>query len=103
MMNFLEDRIISRSCSPAKMTTENVKAFISLALELFFKYVLVLFHSSNYYPQENGFAESSNNNIMIIIKKIVGEKKKGWDTNIKYVSWEYNTTTNTSTGKPLLS
>jgi hypothetical protein len=65
--------------------------------EFFFKYGIVLSHSSNYYPQGNGLAESSNKNIMNIVKKIVGGNKKSWDRKIKYSLWEDRTTTNTST------
>ena len=84
-MSFLEDRIITRFGAHAKITTDNAKAFSSLALvEFFFKYGIVLSHSSNYYPQGNGLAESSNKNLMNIVKKIVGENKKDWDSKIKY-------------------
>jgi hypothetical protein len=39
MMNFLEDRIITRFGAPSKIITDNEKSFISLALvNLFFKY-----------------------------------------------------------------
>jgi transposase InsO family protein len=100
MMSFLEDRIITRFDAPAKITTHNVKAFSSLSLANFcFKYGIVLSHSSNYYPQGNGWAESSNKNLMNIVKKIVGENKKAWDSKIKYALWEDRITTKTSTGK----
>jgi transposase InsO family protein len=77
VVNFIEDIIITRFGSLAKITTDNAKAFISLELaEFFFKYGIVLSHSSNYYPQTNGLAESSNKNPMNIVKKIVGENNK---------------------------
>jgi hypothetical protein len=85
VMNFLEERIITRFGVPSKITTDNAKEFNYLALaEFCFKYGIVLSHSSNYYPQGNRLAESSNKNLMNIIKKIVGEKKRYWDRNIKY-------------------
>jgi transposase InsO family protein len=60
-MKFLEEKIINRFGVPAKITIDNTKAFISMALnEFFFKYGIVLSHSSNYYPQGNGLAESNN-------------------------------------------
>jgi transposase InsO family protein len=100
VMSFLEDRIITRFGAPAKITTDNAKAFSSLALaNFFFKYGIVLSHSSNYYPQGNGLAESSNKNLMNIVKKIVGENKKAWDSKIKYALWEDRITTKTSIGK----
>jgi len=75
--SFLEDRIIIRFGAPAKITTKNAKSFISLALmDFYFKYGIVMSHSSNYYPQGNGLAKSSNKNLMIIFKKIIGKNKK---------------------------
>jgi transposase InsO family protein len=61
VMNFLEDKIITRFSVPAKITTNNAKAFSSTKISSFcFKYGIILSHSSNYYPQGNGLAESSN-------------------------------------------
>jgi transposase InsO family protein len=100
VMSFLEDRIITRFGAPAKITTDNAKAFNSLSLADFcFKYGIVLSHSSNYYPQGNGLAKSSNKNLMTIIKKIVGENKRAWDSKIEYALWADHITTKTSTGK----
>jgi hypothetical protein len=59
----------------------------------------VLSHSSNYYPQGNGLAESSNKNLLNIIKKVMEENKKSWDSEIKYAVWANRITTKTSTGK----
>jgi hypothetical protein len=57
VMNFLEDRIITRFSAPSKINIDNAKAFSSYALmDLFFKYGITLSHSSNYYPQGNGLA-----------------------------------------------
>jgi transposase InsO family protein len=100
VMNFLEDRIITRFGAPSKITTDNAKAFSSYALvEFCFKYGIVLSHSSNYYPQGNRLAESTNKNLMNILKKVVGENKKSWDSKIKYAVWADRITTKTSTGK----
>jgi hypothetical protein len=85
VIDFLEDKIITRFSVPAKITTDNAKAFNSTEISSsFFKYGIILSHSSNYYPQGNGLAESSNKNLMTIIKKIVGDNKKAWDSKIKF-------------------
>ena len=100
VMNFLEDRIITRFGVPSKITIDNAKAFSSYALvEFCFKYGITLSHSSNYYPQENGLVESTNKNLMNILKKVVGENKKSWDSKIKYAVWADRITTKTSMGK----
>jgi transposase InsO family protein len=89
VMSFLEDKIVTRFGAPTIITTNNAKAFNSLALaNFYFKYGIFLLHSSNYYPQGNGLVESNNKNLMNIVKKIVGENKKAWDSNIKYALWE---------------
>jgi transposase InsO family protein len=102
VMNFLEERIITGFGVPSKITTDNAKALSSHALtEFCFKYGIVLSHSSNYYLQGNGLAESSNKNLMNIIKKVVGENKKSWDSKIKYALWADRITTKTSIGRTI--
>jgi transposase InsO family protein len=88
VMNFIEDKIITRFGVPAKITTDNAKAFSSVELSSScFKYGIVLSHSSNYYPQGNGLAESSNKKLMTIIKKTVGDNEKSWDSKLKFALW----------------
>jgi hypothetical protein len=58
-----------------------------------------LSHSSNYYPQGNGLAESSNKNLITILKKTVGDNKRSWDNKIKFALWDDRTTKKSSTGK----
>eukprot|EP00253_Pinus_taeda_P008783 PITA_08783 len=53
IMDFIENNIITRFGVPAKITTDNAKAFSSSKFSSFcFKYGIVLSHSSNYYPQD---------------------------------------------------
>jgi transposase InsO family protein len=88
VIDFLEDRIITRFDMPAKITTDNDKTFSSSEFSSFyFKYDIILSHSSNYYPQGNGLVESSNKNLMTIIKNTVGHNKKAWDSEIKFSLW----------------
>lgn len=88
IIDFIENNIITRFGVPAKITTDNAKAFSSLEFSSFcFKYGIILSHSSNYYPQGNGLAESSNKNLITVIKKIVGDNKRSWDSKIKYALW----------------
>ena len=99
-MDFLEDRIITRFGVPARITTDNAKAFSSTEFSSFcFKYGITLSHSSNYYPQGNGQAESSNKNFMTIVKKIVGDNKRSWDSKIKFALWTDRITKKGSTRK----
>jgi transposase InsO family protein len=99
-MDFLEDKIVTRFGVPTKITTYNAKAFGSTELSSFcFKYDIVLSHSSNYYPQGNGLAESSNKNLMTIIKTTVGDNKKSWDSKIKFSLWADRITKKSAIGK----
>ena len=100
IMDFLEDRIITRFGVPSKIVTDNAKAFCSAEMSAFcLKYGIVLSHASDYYPQGNGQAESSNKNLMTIVKKIVGENKRSWDSKIKHALWADRITKKASTGK----
>jgi transposase InsO family protein len=52
------------------------------------KYNIVLGHSTAYYPQGNGLAESSNKILITIIKKVLSENKKSWHVHLKYTLWK---------------
>lgn len=76
---FLKENIISRFGVPFKIVTDNVATFFSSEiLQFFFEYSILLTHSSNYYPQGNGQAESSNKNLITIIHKLVEENQRSW-------------------------
>jgi hypothetical protein len=47
-----------------------------------------LVHSTNYYPQGNGLAESSNKIMINIIKKLLEDNKKAWDSELKFSLWD---------------
>ena len=57
-----------------------------------------LVHSTSYYPQGNGLAESSNKSLIRIIKKLLEENKKNWDAKLKYALWADRVTIKRSTG-----
>ena len=100
IMEFLEDKIITRFGVPSKITSDNVKAFSSAKLTSFcFKYGIILSHSSNYYPHGNGLSYSSNKNLMKILKKTIGNNKNSWDIKIKYALWVDRITKKSATGK----
>ena len=85
VIDFIKERIITRFGTPLKITTDNAKAFSSREVNDFcFKYGIILSHSSDYYPQGNGLAESTNKKLMTILMKNVGDNKRAWDSKIKY-------------------
>ena len=87
-MEFLEGYIISRFGYPKKLVTDNAQAFkLDSMLEFYNKYNIKLIHSTPYYPQGNGLAESSNKTLIRIIKKLLVENKKSWDSKLKFAIW----------------
>lgn len=74
---FLKENIISRFGVPFKIVTDNATTFSSSEISKFcFEYNILLTHSSYYYPQGNGQAESSNKNLITIIRKLVEENQR---------------------------
>lgn len=83
-----------------KLTTDNAPAFSKIEMSTFcMNHGITLSHSSNYYPQGNGLAESSNKNLIRLLKRMVGENKKSWDVKLKYALWADRTTVKRITGK----
>ena len=77
IMNFIEDNIISRFGCPARIVTDNAQAFKSARFVNFCqRYNIVLTHSTAYYPQGNGLAESSNKTLVRALKKTIAENQK---------------------------
>ena len=61
IINFIQGNILSRFGCPKKLLTDNAKAFKSKAMVTFCEQNgIVLKHSTPYYPQGNGLAESTN-------------------------------------------
>ena len=99
IMNFLEDNIISRFGCPARIVADNAQAFKSARFVNFCqRYNIVLTHSTAYYPQGNGLAESSNKSLSRIIKKLLEENKKSWDSKLKFALWTARVTRKKSIG-----
>jgi hypothetical protein len=99
VISFLEENILSRFGCPRKIVTDNAQAFKSMAMISFCqKYNIVLGHSTTYYPQGNGLAESSNKSLITIIKKVLTENKKAWHVHLKYALWANRIGTKRSIG-----
>ncbi|KAH9293564.1 hypothetical protein KI387_041232, partial [Taxus chinensis] len=62
---------------PHKIVADNASNFSSHELtEFCYGFCITLAHSSDYYPQGNGQAESSNKNLVTIIRKLVERKSR---------------------------
>eukprot|EP00253_Pinus_taeda_P021351 PITA_21351 len=99
VMRFLTENIFTRFCCPHKLVTDNEAAFRAKELvDMCDPMGIKLVHSTSYYPQCNGLAESSNKSLIRIIKKLLEDDKKNWDSKLKYAQWAGRVTTKKSTG-----
>jgi transposase InsO family protein len=98
-MNFFYENILSRFDCPKRLVTDNAKAFKADALVDMCKSMgIQLVHSTPYYPQGNGLAESSNKSLIRIIKKLLEENTNNWDSKLKFTLWVDRVTINKSIG-----
>jgi transposase InsO family protein len=87
IIKFLETNILSRFGCPKKIIVDNVVAFRSKSLIDFSnQYHITLVHSTTYYPQGNGLAESSNKILVNILKKTLQENNKSWNNKLVFHS-----------------
>ena len=88
-MGFLEENILARFGCPRRIVTDNAATFKSKKIISFcHKYHINLNHSTAYYPQGNGLAESSHKSLVRIIKKLLEDNTKAWHTKLKYALWD---------------
>jgi transposase InsO family protein len=94
----LED-LITRFGFPNKIVTDNATAFGSEPLAKFCEqFGIKLIHSTPYYPQGNGLAESSNKILLRIIKRLLEDNKRAWNSKLKFALWDDRVTTKRSIG-----
>eukprot|EP00253_Pinus_taeda_P026370 PITA_26370 len=99
IIQFLEGNILSRFGYPEKIITDNAAAFKSKNMINFcHKFHITLGHSTTYYPQGNGLAESSNKSLINIIKKVLEENKKNWHMKLTNALWADRLSTKRSIG-----
>ena len=99
IISFLENHILSRFGCPRKIITDNAGTFGSKKMvEFCHKYHIILGHSTAYYPQGNGLAESSNNILVNIIKKLLEDNKKSWHNKLVHALWADRLTVKNSIG-----
>jgi hypothetical protein len=98
IIGILED-IIVRFGFLNRIITDNVASFKVEPLIIFCeKLKISLIHSTPYYPQGNGLAESSNKSMIKIIKILLEYNKKAWDSKLKFALWDDRVTTKRSLG-----
>jgi ribonuclease HI len=99
VIKFLYENILSRFGCPKRLVADNAAVFKSEALmDMCESMGIQLVHSTPYYPQGNGLAESSNKSLIKIIRKLLEENKKSWDSKLKFSLWADRVTTKKSIG-----
>lgn len=99
IISFLENNILSHFGCPNKLITDNAVAFKSKRMiEFCNKYQITLGHSTAYYPQGNGLAESSNKSLVNIIKKLLETNIKSWHKKLVNALWADKVSQNKSIG-----
>ena len=99
VMKFLTENIFTKFGCPHKLVTDNAMAFRKKELvEMCDSMGIKLVHSTSYYLQANGLAESSNKSLIRIIKKLLEDNKKNWDSKLKYAMWADRVTIKKSIG-----
>ena len=99
VMSFLTENIFTRFGCPHKLVTDNASAFREKELvDMCDLMGIKLVHSTSYYPQGNGLAESSKKSLIRIVKKLPEDNKKNWDSKLKYALWADKVTTKKSIG-----
>ena len=88
LIKFLKDNILSRFGVLEKFITNNGSIFIgSKFTEFCGEYEIFMGHSSNYYPQGNGLAESINKTLIQILKKTIDENQRNWHLKLTDALW----------------
>eukprot|EP00253_Pinus_taeda_P008118 PITA_08118 len=67
-------------------------------VSFYHKFHITLGHSTAYYPQGNGLAESSNKSLVNMIKKVLEENKKNWHKKLVNALWADRLKTKRSIG-----
>jgi hypothetical protein len=84
IIDFIEN-IIARFGCPNMIFTDNLASFkVEPLIQFCEQFGIALIHSTPYYPQGNGLAKSSNESLIKIIKRLLEDKKKAWDSKLKF-------------------
>ncbi|XP_057853361.1 uncharacterized protein LOC131063526 [Cryptomeria japonica] len=86
--DFLKDCILVHFGVPQKIVADNASYFSFEELTMFYyEHQITLSHSSDYFPQGNGLAESSNKNLVAIMKKLVDDNAQNWHKMLYEALW----------------
>lgn len=88
LCDFLIEHIFVRFGVPQKIVLDNATYFSSEEISLFYyEHCISLAHSLDYFPKENGQAESNNNNLIAITKKLVFDNPRDQPKKLYELLW----------------
>eukprot|EP00253_Pinus_taeda_P011687 PITA_11687 len=85
-----QNQPLAENLAPCEWADELVDMCESMGIQLV--------HSTSYYPQGNGLAESSNKSFVRIIKKLLEDNRKSWHSKLKFALWVDRVTEKKSIG-----
>ena len=98
MANFIKENIIARFGVPHRIIKSNGMPFVNREVRKMLEYYQVKhYHSSLYYLQGIGQAESTNKTLIKIIGKISQEYSGGWVTHLADALWAYRSSPKSAT------
>ena len=93
------DGIVTRFGAPSTIILDNAKSFVGAQICAWaVNHNIYLSTSSNYYPQDNGLAESSNKNLIRIIKRTIEDNQRCWHQKLRTALWADRITPKSSIG-----
>lgn len=102
VIKFMLENILSHFGCPFKIIIDNAQVFKFAKFTSFFhKYNITIGHSTTYYPQGNGLAESLNKSMVRILKKTIAETQRNWDSQLNFALWANQVMPKISTRKSL--
>lgn len=83
VIKFLGENILSRFGCHQQIVTKNGKTFSGVKMiEFCQNHSILLHHSTPYYPQGDGLADSSDKSLVKVIKNNIEDHRKSWDNHL---------------------
>jgi len=88
MIQFLQHRLITRFGMSTTLVSYNATYFSSLKLiEIVLDKGIILWYSSNYYPQGNDLVESTNKSLIRILERAIVDHQRNWHNALPSTLW----------------
>lgn len=97
--SFILHRLVLRHGAPKELISDRGRAFLSDTVEALLKQCQIIHRSTTaYHPQTNGMTERFNRTLSDMLAMYVDSAHSNWDQVLPFVTYAYNTATQTTTG-----